>query len=351
MLLTSLRRDGIINGNSDRVGSDVNNTNTGRGSLLHSSLLYKRLGASGKSEFERDFPSLHAGFNITENLILKAAYASTMSRLNLRSSAIPSDSIDSTPASDGSYLGTYQITNPDLKPWTANIYRLRLEYYSQSGGVVSFGLGRQIVSDFITEVVSDPLTAEDIQELQQMFPEKDFGIGLVGYRLRTSFNEPEKTRLETADIEVRQSLNPVLPDWARGFTVGGSLAYANRIGGNSDDLGRDRRWRGTGNLTYRERRFTGRVNYTYDGKWNEENARRDGNGGVYGTRYLLPQHRIDLSFEYAITTWLKTFAEVRNLNHELRERRESYPGRPKWAEMTSASTLGSAYSIGVRGEF
>jgi TonB-dependent receptor len=352
LLATSLRRDGVITSNNDRVGSDVNNTNTGRGTLLHSQLLYQRLGSYGESEFEKNFPSLHAGFNVTENFIIKAAYAKTMSKLNLLNSAIPNDSIDSTPAADGSYAGTYEITNPDLRPWTADIYRLRFEYYSQSGGVVAFGLGRQIVSDFITEVTTDALTAEDIQLLQQLFPEKDFGIGLVGYRLRASYNEPEKTRLETADIEIRQSLDPLLPRWAKGFFVGGSLAYANRIGGNSDDLGRDRRWRGTANLTYRERRFTGRINYTYDGQWNEENARRDNNApGVYGTRFLLPQHRIDLSFEYAITSWLKGFAEVRNLNAELRERREEFPGRPDWAQMASASTLGRAYSIGVRGEF
>jgi TonB-dependent receptor len=352
LLTRSLRRDGVINTNADRVGSDVNSVNTGRGSLLHSSLLYQRLGSYGESEFEKNFPSLHAGFNVTENFVIKTAYAKTMSKLNLLNSAIPRDNIDSTPAADGSYAGTYEITNPDLKPWTADIYRIRLEYYSQSGGVLAFGMGRQIVSDFITSITTDALDLEDIQILQQLFPEKDFGIGLVGYRLRASYNESEKTRLDLADIQLRQSLDPILPDWSKGFTAGGSLAYANRKGGNSDDLGRDRRWRGTANLSYRRARFTGRINYTYDGQWNEENARTDGNApGVRGTRFLLPQHRIDLSFEYAVTSWLKAFAEVRNLRAELRERHEEFPGRPEWAEMASASTIGRTYSIGMRGEF
>lgn len=343
-------------GNAMRAAGRTTDTNTnlGRSSLLYTNAVYTRLGAYGEGESKKNFPSLHANFNLTDNLVFQAAYALTMAKPDLEDAAIPNDDISDNPVTSGNgegAVGRVTLTNPDLKPWEADVYNLRLAYYTNSGGTIALGVFRHNVSDFISQIDTEPLTPEALEEWRQLFPEKDLGDNLVGYTIRTQFNDGS-SRLEGADIEGRQRLDAILPSWAKGFTLGGSLAYANRKGANTGSLGRNRTWRGTANLSYSSRRFTARVNYSMNGEMVENAELTNGSApGVVGRQVLLQQNVIDVQATYRINRWAEVFVNAGNISNALRIREQQMPGRPELGSMTSSSTLGKSWAIGLQGKF
>jgi TonB-dependent receptor len=330
------------------------NTNVGRASLAYTNAVYRRLGSSGQGTSQKYFPSVHLTFNITENLTFQAAYAFTMAKPNLQDAIIPADDLSDDPITSGNgagAVGRLTVTNPNLKPWTADEYDFRLAYFTQSGGTIALGWARHNISNFQAQVDTAPLTAEDLPFWQALFPDKEIGPSLIGYSIRTSFNEGN-SRLETTDIEGRQSLDRLLPRWAKGFYVGGSLSYTNRAGAHSGDLGRNRRWRGTANVAYNARKWSARVNYTMNGELIENDGLTNSAApGIIGQQVLLRQDIIDVQASYRLTHWAELFASAGNVTDELRIREQQMPGRPKWGSMTSSSTLGKFWALGVQGKF
>jgi outer membrane receptor protein involved in Fe transport len=210
---------------------------------------------------------------------------------------------------------------------------------------------RKNFRNFNAQIDSDPLTAEDLQDLQERFPEKDLGAEYIGYTLRTRANTGS-SRMEGAEFEGRQTLNEILPAWAQGFRVGGSIAYANRKGANQGSLGRNRAWRGAANLMYSARKFSAGIKYQMNGDWIENDRLTDGNApGVIGRQVILQQNVVDLEASYRVTRWAEIFASAGNITNELRVREQQMPGRPSLGSMTSSSSLGKQYAIGVKGKF
>jgi outer membrane receptor protein involved in Fe transport len=160
------------------------------------------------------------------------------------------------------------------------------------------------------------------------------------------------SRLEGAELEGRQTLNDLLPAWAKGFRVGGSIAYANRKGANQGDLGKNRTWRGAANLSYSARKFSAAVKYQMNGDWIENDRLTDGNApGVIGRQVILRQDVFDLEASYRVTRRVEIFASAGNVTNALRVREAQYPGRPSVGSMTSSSSLGKQYALGVKGTF
>jgi iron complex outermembrane recepter protein len=342
-------------GNAQRAAGRTTNTNTnlGLGTLPYTNAVYKRLGAVGEGSFEGYYPSLHATYNLTENLDLQVAFAKTTTRPDLEDVVIPADDISDDLVTVNGQLANGRITlnNPDLKPMDSKTYDIRLAYYTRNGGTWAIGVYRKNFKNFSAEINTDPLTLEDLQELQAAYPEKDFGDDLVGYTLRTRENLGT-SRLDGAEIEGRQTLDPFLPSWAKGFRIGGSLAYANRKGANQGSLGRNRTWRGAANLNYSARRFSAAVKYQMNGDWIENDALTNGSyPGLIGKQVILRQEVIDVEAAYRLTKWTELFVSAGNITNAFRVREQQIEGRPKVGSMTSSSSLGKFYAVGVKGKF
>jgi TonB-dependent receptor len=342
-------------GNALRAAGRTTNTATslGLGTVAYTNAVYKRLGATGEGSFAGNFPSLHATYNLTANLDLQIAYAGTTTRPDLNTVVLPADDIsdDIVTVNGMQALGRITLTNPDLKPMDSDTYDVRLAYYTKNGGSWAVGVYRKNFRNFNRQIDSDPLTAEDLKALQAQYPEKDLGDDLVGYTLRTRTNGGS-SRMEGAELEGRQSLDPLLPDWARGFRVGGSLAYANRKGDNQGSLGRNRAWRGAANLLYAARKFSAAVKYQMNGDWIENDRFTDGNApGLIGRQVLLRQNVVDLEASYRVMKWAEFFVTAGNVTNALRVREQQMAGRPSVGRMTSSSSLGKQYALGLKGSF
>lgn len=83
-------------------------------------------------------PSLNIKYNITDQLLLRAAYTRTLGRPNFDQLA-GSSVLDANQEADGTFVGSFEGANPDLKPFISDNLDLSLEYYTKSGGLVSVG--------------------------------------------------------------------------------------------------------------------------------------------------------------------------------------------------------------------
>ncbi len=107
------------------------------------------------ASYDDVFPSVHLRYPVTETLLLRGSFSTTIGRPNL----------DTLTASADYNVGSRSITrpNPDLQPQRSKNYDLSLEYYFKPVGVVSVGVFQKDISDYIATVartISEAAAAE-----------------------------------------------------------------------------------------------------------------------------------------------------------------------------------------------
>jgi len=109
-------------------------------------------------------PSFNLAYDLTDNLLLRAAASKVVSRPSYGSIAAPGslayysqEYVDDRRLTGGAgELGWYGSgSNKKLEPYKATQYDLGLEWYFQPGSVVGLGLFRKNVSNFAVSVIND----------------------------------------------------------------------------------------------------------------------------------------------------------------------------------------------------
>jgi len=327
------------------------NTNLGRGTLAHTNAVYKEKGARGSGMNDNFFPSLHATYNFSDNLVLQVGYAKTQAKLNFQTVIIPGSTITDELITSGpgeGALGRVTVNNPNLTPWTGDNYDIRLTYYTDSGGLIALGAFTKDIKNFQVQIDTEPMTAEDVAAYAALLPDANIGPDQIGYTLRTQFNEGT-AQLDGVELEARQNLGTILPSWARGFTISGNVTYANRKGPRSNELGVDRAWSGTTNLIYNRGKFMGRIGYRMNGL-QIENPTITSNGKT-GQQVREAQHLVNLNLEYSINRWARVFVSGSNLFNGLRITEQRYDERPGYASLATSNSLGRTFTAGITGNF
>ena len=310
------------------------------GSLAEAKLIYHRNGASAHGMRDGYFPSLHASWSIAENFAFKVAYAGTQARPDFSTSLLPSTTVSPSNISDPALgsLGTVTIRNPLLKPWVADNYDGRLEYYLKNG-YVAVGYYRKFIRDFVVSRV----------ELLET-PEEAASVGLdpeyVGWSASTSFNSG-KAIVSGWEFEVRHSLDPLLPRWARGISLRGSLNLSD-ADGQRGGWGSMSRQKASAMLNYQNAKL--RLGFG----WNFE-GRIDGAlvtlGGEPGQSYIEERHLFDATAEYRLTRRVSLFASGTNLFNAGRNTARESEHLPRWARLQQASAFGANYTLGAKASF
>jgi len=166
--------------------------------------------------YTKYFPGVHLKYEPMERLIFRSSFSTSVGRPALAWIAPGRDSGNSA---DGTYFSFISANNPDLKPQYSRNYDFTAEYYFKPYGVISAGVFRKDISDFIyTEDVGD---AGDI-----------LGPSFDGYQLRTRLNGGS-AKVEGFELSYQQQLR-FLPGILRGLSL-----YANytrlRTEGDYDD--------------------------------------------------------------------------------------------------------------------
>lgn len=316
-------------------------TNAG---LAYSQLTFIDRGLRAEKEYLRLFPSLNASYNLRENLILRGAYYTSVGRPNFNQYAgaltLPDTENAPNPGNANSRIG---VNNAAIKAWSAETFKVRLEYYFERVGNISFGAFRRDFENFFGNVTF-PATPEFLA-LYDLDP-ATYGA----YPVATQHNVQTTVQMTGLDFEYKQALT-FLPQSARGVQVFANVSALRTQGDGAAEFN------GFTPRTYNWGVSLSRPKYTLRANWNYRGRQR-GNAvtgrsieaGTYN--WNSKQLNVDLQAEYTFTRKLTLFTAIRNFGDSAPTDNKIFgPNTPSHATFRSREEVGALVTLGVKGTF
>lgn len=341
------------------VDSKGNHVPTPRPDLLPSgsgawnSVLYTYRGYYNARHYAYYHPSAAATYNITDNLLFRAAYAKTIGRPNL-SDIVPNisvaENVNLGVPGQSSKPGFITAANPALKPWIAKNYDYSLEYYLPHNGVLMFNVFRKDIRDFFGKI--------QVDADQALLDQLGIGSEALGYQYTQNVNIGDaritgwEARIDfpLANLASMGSfVAPIGRSWIGHFALMANETHLDLSGSNITAKDWKRfipRGRNFG-LRWAFPKFTGNLLLNWRGK-----MLRDTSSAFTGANeYIRSRYQLDASAEYQWTKHWSTFFAARNLLNAKSEWEVSGPGAPAWSALTNVEDYGAQYSLGVRAVF
>lgn len=300
-------------------------------------------GFKADRSYDDYYPSFHANFNLTENLILRFAYAKTLGRPDY-ADIIPNIDINEND-SDPSQPGILTVRNTGLKPWTADNYDLSLEYYFMRGGLASVGFFQKDLQDFWGNTPGVPATSALLQQL-----------GLDDRYLNWTVN----SRINVGDAKITggefnfvRPLNfAFLPEWARNFSLNANGTMLHLQGPQGVDFRRFISKSGNFSISWNKRPISARLTWNYRGK--QKNLAQT--GAQYGAdngffEYYDSRYNIDANLEYTFSKRARLFFNARNILNQPQVLERYSLTSAQYANGYRQEEFGVQFSVGVKGSF
>jgi iron complex outermembrane receptor protein len=301
-------------------------------------------GTIARKEYLRYFPSINAGYNLMENLIVRGAYYFSVGRPNFTqySGGVTLPNVEEAP----SPTNRISVNNVGIKAWSARTTKLAIEYYFEGVGLISFGAFRRDFENFFGATVTRATPA--FLSLYDLDP------SIYGdYDVSTQYNIQGLVRMEGLEFSYKHAL-AYLPHWARGVQVfvNGNTLRATGANLNSFTGVKVLPRSANGGISLTRETFNLRVNGSY-----ESRQRRDlfaaGRGiepstyNWYGKRLTL-----DLKGEYHFTKHVTAFFDLQNITDAPTRALEIYgPSTPDYAREVGELTVGSLWAFGLKTRF
>lgn len=167
------------------------------------------------SSYRNAFPSVHLVYLPTASFQVRASYSTGIGRPGF-GAIVPNTTVNE--ATD-----VVTTNNPGLRPQFADSYDLSFEYYTEPAGIVSLGLFRKDIRDYI------------VNEVGVVPPGFPLGEQYVGYELRTTVNGGS-ARVQGVEFNLVRQLN-IIPRSLGLFTFKGNMTVLTASG----DFGEGRR--------------------------------------------------------------------------------------------------------------
>jgi len=276
-------------------------------------------------------PSLTARYDLGEKIVLRGAYARTLTRPN------PSD-LSPGERTSGTRNGIGFLGNPTLDPYYANNYDLGAEWYFSAEGLIAINVFYKKISDFIDNrsfplerTYLDQTTLEELPTIMT-FTEPVNGVS---------------ASIKGVEISL-QSRFSRLPDFWGNF--GGILNYTHTD--SSADFGQENDVRRQGMpglsknsinavLYYDDGRFDARLAWAWRDRYLAQFA------DLYGIpRFTDDYAQLDLSLSYRVTSKLSIQMQVLNLTDEQRID-HSLPPASGYLPF-AVSTIDRRFMVGLR---
>ncbi len=301
-------------------------------------LVLREREARTKRSYDGLFPSLNATYEISEKLLARFGFASTIGRPD-HGLVIPGITI-SEPGTTSQ--GTVTVVNTGLKPWTANNYDLSLESYFLKGGFGTVSVFQKDIKDFFT-VVRTAATPE-LLALYGVPSAESY----LNYDIVTRGNGGD-ARIKGFEFSYKQALT-FLPSWASGVQV--FLNYTkNSLSGSttSDFTGFNPQVISWGASLVRPRYI---LKFTMAQQRATRRAARSP-VGTYDWQGAIDRDTI--SAEYQITKRFSVYAQINDLlaggyTDRLLRYDESL-NTPVYARTNRIIEHGTQATIGIKGEF
>ena len=296
-------------------------------------------GARASRTYEGFFPSFNSSFEITPNVLLRAAYAKTIGRPNL-TEIIPGITI--TDPDSPAATKTITAINTALTPWTSDNYDVTLEAYSVKGATASVSLFRKDIKNFFG-TVRTPATADLLAQ---------FGLtdDYLNYEVITKRNFGEAS-IQGAEFSYRQSLAPLVPEWAKGFEVFGNATTLSIGGANATDFTGFSPHEMSWGVGYARAQVSAKVNVQRSGWIRGSRVAASAVVPADTYNYVDPQTRVDVSLEYRWSKRFSLYGSVRNLTHTAKVQSVRGPGIPDYATVSYFQYTGALVTFGLKGDF
>lgn len=304
--------------------------------LTQTRLIFQSRGAHATRTYDGFYPSLNATFNVTSELLARAAFGRTINRPDYNN-IIPGATVPDPTATPND---TLTIKNTSVKPWTADNFDLSLEYYfDKSAGVLSAGAFRRNIKDFISGITR-PITPDDFT-LYAIDPALYSNLT----RVSTSQNVGA-ARLNGIEFNYKQGLT-FLPHWARGIQIMANGTLQRVIGANAvpDFSGFITQTTNAGISLNRER-------YSMKVNWNHRGRQKQGLfAGPNYFNYQVPKDIVDVNAEFRPRRNLTVFLSIRNLLNQSENGDRYNDQTPTYARGYNSGGFVPLYNLGVRGTF
>ncbi len=310
--------------------------------LTLAKLQYQERAAYSEKDYDGYYPSFNASYNLSENFVLRAAYARTIGRPDL-SFITPGTSISDPSAASP----TITVINTGLTPWTANNYDLTLESYEYKGATFAVSGFRKEISKFFVSI-RVPAT----QALLDQYGLPD-DLASTNYEIITRENSTQDAAINGFEWSWRQSFRPFapLPAWARAVSLFINGTHL-RIGGPGAEnfSGYSTRIINWG-AAYTRGNFALKLNTTYSN--GPRNAVVAANATTPAGTFtsVAPRSNVSGSVEYRINRHLTVHFSGQNLSNSLWRNVTYAPGSPEYTRPTQYRDNGIAYVLGVKGDF
>lgn len=169
---------------------------------------------TNRGKYRDFFPGVHFKYEPFPGFVARLSWSTGVGRPDF-GSIIPNDTVNEATQS-------VTVSNPDLKPQYSNNYDLSAEYYFKPQGMISMGVFKKKIKEYI---------ATDSSQFVGGGPNNGFNGQYEGFRLTTSYNSGDAT-IEGFEVGYQQQLT-FLPGWAKGFGVFTNFTKLRTHGNNS----------------------------------------------------------------------------------------------------------------------
>ena len=309
-----------------------------------SRLTFLDRGASAEKEYLRLFPSVNASYNLREDLILRAAYYTSVGRPDYNQYAGGVSVPDPENPQPGDQI---TLSNASIKPWSARTVNVRLEYYLAGVGQVSLAAFRRDFENFFSN--AQPLTnTDELLELYSLDPQV-YGA----YPIVTQFNLDSTVRMQGLNGSYKQALT-FLPRWARGVQAFANFSVQRLLGpeGTTNFPGfipRTANW----GLSLNRERYSLRANWNYRGLQRRGAVASTATNGIQPGTFTWWSKRLylDINAEVFFYKRFALYAAIRNIGSEPEDIKVFGPSTPAVARFRQRIDYGSLWSFGVKGTF
>ena len=309
---------------------------------------YKDRGDIRAKTYDGAYPSFDASYNVTSNIIARAAYARSIGRPDL------SNIIPTTTLPDLNGNAPYNITtvNAALKPTQTNAFDTSLEYYFAKTGVFSVGAFRKDFSDFVGGSIAQPATLDLLNQLG--IPDAQSYVN-AGALVSTKFNVGT-ARVTGVEFNYSQVLDiDFFPTWTRDFTVYANGQQMHLQGATLADFSNFIPASGSWGVKYSKQKFSAQVNWNYRGRQRllaqsiTYNGVAHTDNGFY--EYFKPRIYTDINFNYRVSNLIGLFVNARNLTNVAQDIQRYGPVSPSWSRTYRREEFGVQYTVGVKSSF
>lgn len=306
--------------------------------LAQAKLQYQYLGAHSESEYKGLYPSLNATYNITDRLLLRAAYARTIGRPQV--SVITPGTTFSEPDAINQSIS---VSNPALKPWTADSYDLALESYILKGGYGSISLFQKSITNF-----HGSLTQDATPELlgQYGIPNEP---EYLGYDIVTTTNVGD-AKIQGLELSYRQFLT-FIPRVGQNLQVFGHYSKLDLNGRNTADFAGYVPESLSGGISFIRPRYYLKLTVKHQGDTRIRAVAQSATVPAGAYDYVGERTTWGISAQVSLSKRLSLFASSTDFRGGVSSDIRYAPGTPDYAKPRRIQENGYFITFGIRGEY